>query len=106
MEDKKITKKLRKIAIIYFIGLLLPFLSAILTDKDNARSVFIIVWPLLSFWYFIAYRDIAKRYKCQTTKFLAFTRGGGGTFHGALYSLSSFLLIFLLFGVIKLLSSV
>ncbi|SDH81154.1 hypothetical protein SAMN04488136_13049 [Vibrio xiamenensis] len=95
MNDNDRTSKLRKMATIYLLCLLLPFVSSAFTGKDNGRALLFIVWPLVSLWYFLAYRKVANTYECSIAKHLAFSKGGGGTFHGVLYSLSSFIIFVL-----------
>ncbi|EOW9411542.1 hypothetical protein [Vibrio cholerae] len=101
MNDNQRTSKLRKMAVIYLLILLLPFVSSVLTDKENGRGLLFIVWPLVSIWYFAAYRYIAKSYECPMTKHVAFSKGGGGTFHGVLYYLSTFIIFVLVMLLIR-----
>ncbi|MBF4391522.1 hypothetical protein, partial [Vibrio anguillarum] len=101
MNDNQRTKKLRKKAVTYFLMLLLPLVVTALTDKSNGRGLLLIAWPLGSVWYFITYRYIAKGYECQMTKHLAFSRGGGGTFHGILFYLSTFIILMLVVVLIR-----
>jgi len=101
MNDNQRTRKLRKKAMTYFLMLLLPFVASALTDKENGRWLLLIVWPLGSAWYFITYRCIAKAYECPMTKHLAFSRGGGGTFHGILYYFSTLIILTLIVVLIR-----
>ncbi|HHF2916366.1 TPA: hypothetical protein ACPJZ9_004700 [Vibrio diabolicus] len=105
MNDLQITKKLRLIAMVYFIGLLLPLAIAAFTNELTGKAVAIKVWPVASCSYFFMYRYIAKKYKCKTTKFIALGRamGSDGTFQGILYSWSAFVVIFsVIFGLVAL----
>ncbi len=86
---------------IYLGGLLLPFVLAALSTKENGQAALFIMWPLLSGWYFIVYRNMAKKYECKITKHMAFSRGGGGTFHGVLYYWSSFVLMILFLVIVR-----
>ncbi|MDL2014196.1 hypothetical protein, partial [Vibrio parahaemolyticus] len=101
MNDTQRTRKLRLMAAIYLLGLLLPFASMALSTKENGQAALFIVWPLVSSWYFIIYRSTAKKYDCKMTKHIAFSRGGGGTFHGVLYYFSSFVLVIILLVVVR-----
>ncbi|EGQ8476462.1 hypothetical protein ACPFUU_003580 [Vibrio cholerae] len=101
MNDNQKTRKLRKMAMIYLLILLLPFVSSALTDKENGRGLLFVLWPLVSIWYFVAYRQIAKTYECPMTKHVAFSKGGGGTFHGILYYFSTFILFALVVLLIR-----
>ena len=101
MNDTQRTRKLRLMAVIYLSGLLLPFVSMALSTKENGQAALLIVWPLVSSWYFIVYRSTAKKYDCNMTKHIAFSRGGGGTFHGILYYFSSFILVVVLLVIVR-----
>ena len=92
-KDKETAKKLKRLALTYLFMLVTPFLLTAVTSKAEGRVLFLIVWPLISIWYFFAYRRIAKHYQCTTTKLLAFSYGGGGSFSSTMYSLASFILL-------------
>lgn len=95
MNDQQRTDKLRKFAKIYLAGSAVPFVIALISSKENTASALFTLWPLLTIWYFLAYRDIAKGYRCESTRFLALHFTVGGSLQGIMYAWSKLLLLFM-----------
>ncbi|MFV0596099.1 hypothetical protein [Shewanella sp.] len=97
LSDKKIRQLLKRFAWIYTACLSIPFLSALLTTKEQGQMLIIGIWPAASLLYFLAYRHLAHLFKYEINRHLAFTNHGGGTLAGALYSLAKLVLFAMVF---------
>ena len=97
LSDKKIRQQLKRFAWIYAVCLCIPWVSAVLTTKAQAQMLLMGIWPAASLFYFLAYRHLAKSFKYEINRHLAFSYHGGGTLAGALYSLAKVVLLAMAF---------
>jgi ABC-type molybdate transport system substrate-binding protein len=97
LSDKKIRQLLKRFAWIYVVCLSVPFISTLLTTKAQGQMLLMGIWPAASLFYFLAYRYLAKSFKYEINRHLAFSYNGGGTLAGALYSLAKVVLLAMAF---------
>ncbi|MEL4274211.1 hypothetical protein [Shewanella xiamenensis] len=93
LSDKKIRQLLKRFAWIYAVCLCIPWISALLTTKAQGQTLIIGIWPAASLFYFLAYRHLAKSFRFEINRHLAFSYHGGGSFAGAMYSLAKVVLL-------------
>ncbi|MCL1088200.1 hypothetical protein L2744_00940 [Shewanella profunda] len=97
INDKTIRQLLKRFAWIYVACLLIPLISTLLTDKAQGQVLIVGIWPAASLFYFLTYRHLAKSFKTELNRHLAFSYHGGGTLAGALYSLAKVVLLAVVF---------
>ena len=85
MKDSDRKRLLRAYAAGYVVVWVVALAVAELAGKAYGQWLVLIVYPVYSMLYIVAYRNHSRQYKDETRKMLAFGLVARGTFTGAVY---------------------